>query len=328
MLTYTRRMSLLCSRCACAVGWAPAHRAEWGPTGGRAPTLRRFSIRGRKPHFLNRLQNDRGFDVDRPDSERRGPALFDLTDRVAVVIGGTSGIGRALAHGLADAGAHVVASGRRGERVEAVAAEIEGRGRRSLRQTVDVGDPASVEALRDAVLDAFGQVDVLVNCAGVTLRVPTLEGDEDGWRQVLDTNLDGTWRACRAFGKPMVDRGQGRIVNIGSLASSVGLFEVAAYTASKAGVAGLTRALAVEWGRHGVRVNAIAPGVFRTDLNRELLDGTDRGREFLLRTPLGRFGKAEELVGAAIFLASDAASFVNGVVLPVDGGFLASGVNQ
>ena len=126
----------------------------------------------------------------------------------------------------------------------------------------------------------------------------------------------------------MLERGYGRIVNIASLASFVGLYEVAAYAASKAGVAALTRTLAVEWGPRGVRVNAIAPGVFRTPLNRELLDGTERGREFKLRTPLGRFGRVDELAGAAVFLASDAASFVNGEVLVVDGGFLASGVNQ
>lgn len=257
-----------------------------------------------------------------------GSTLFDLSGRISVVVGGTSGIGRAVALGLADAGANVVASGRRAERVAAVADEIEARGRRSLRRAVDVCDRASVDGLRDAVVETFGRVDIVVSCAGVTHRAPSTEVDDEAWRRVLDTNLDGTWRVCRSFGAAMLARGAGRIVNIGSLASFVGLFEVAAYTASKAGVAGLTRALAVEWGKRGVAVNAIAPGVFRTDLNRDLLDGTDRGREFLTRTPAGRFGRVEELVGAAIFLASDAASFINGVVLPVDGGFLASGVNQ
>ena len=163
---------------------------------------------------------------------------------------------------------------------------------------------------------------------GRTQRRPTLEVDDAEWQGILDTNLTGTLRACQVFGAPMLERGYGRIVNIASLASFVGLYEVAAYAASKAGVAALTRALAVEWGSRGVLVNAIAPGVFRTSLNQDLLDGTERGHEFKLRTPLGRFGRVEELAGAAVFLASEAASFVNGEVLVVDGGFLASGVNQ
>ncbi|HVU53103.1 MAG TPA: glucose 1-dehydrogenase [Polyangia bacterium] len=252
----------------------------------------------------------------------------DLAGRVAVVLGGTSGIGRALAVGLAEAGAHVVASGRRAALVADVAAEIEARGRRTLRQPCDVADRASLEALRDATLAAFGQVDVLVNCAGKTKRTPTLEVSEAEWNDILATNLTGTLRACQVFGPPMLARGYGRVVNIGSLSTFVALYEVAAYAASKAAVASLTKSLALEWGPRGVCVNAIAPGVFRTDINRALLDGTERGRELLLRTPLKRFGRVDELVGAAVFLASESASFVNGEVLVVDGGFLASGVNQ
>jgi NAD(P)-dependent dehydrogenase (short-subunit alcohol dehydrogenase family) len=255
-------------------------------------------------------------------------AGFDLTGRVAVVVGGTSGIGRALVDGLVAAGADVVASSRRQAEVDATAAAIEAQGRRTLRVAADVTQRASLAALRDAVVDAFGKVDVLVDCAGTTRRRPSLEVDDAEWQGILDTNLTGTFRACQVFGAHMLERGYGRIVNIASLASFVGLFEVAAYTASKAGVAALTRALAVEWGARGVLVNAIAPGVFRTALNEQLLDGTERGREFRLRSPLGRFGRVEELAGAAVFLASDAASFVNGEVLVVDGGFLASGVNQ
>lgn len=253
---------------------------------------------------------------------------FDLTGRAAVVIGGTSGIGRALADGLAEAGADVAASSRRQDAVDAAADAIAARGRKTLRATADVTDRGSLEALLAAAVDAFGRVDVLVNCAGRTRRRPTLEVAEDEWEAILDANLTGTLRACQVFGRHMLERGSGRIVNIASLASFVGLYEVAAYAASKAGVAALTKTLAVEWGPRGVNVNAIAPGVFRTPLNQELLDGTERGREFKLRTPLGRFGRVEELAGAAVFLASDAASFVNGEVLVVDGGFLASGVNQ
>lgn len=254
-------------------------------------------------------------------------SLFDLTGRVAVVVGGTTGIGRTLALGLADAGADVVATGRRASLVDDVAAEIVARGRRTCRVTADVGDVASLERLRDACLAACGAIDILVSAAGITQRVPSLAMDEAEWQAILDTNLGGTWRTCRVLGAPMLASGRGRVITIGSLSSFVGLHEVAAYTASKAGVAGLTRALAVEWAPHGVTVNAIAPGVFRTDMNERLLD-SPRGQEFLLRTPMRRFGRLEELVGAAVFLASEAASFVTGHVLVVDGGFLASGVNQ
>jgi NAD(P)-dependent dehydrogenase (short-subunit alcohol dehydrogenase family) len=251
-----------------------------------------------------------------------------LAGRVAVVTGGTSGIGLALVRGLAEAGADVVPISRRREQVDAAAAEVEARGRRTARVAADVSDRQSLEAALQHVVSELGHVDVLVNCAGITKRTPTIDVSDQEWASIIDTNLTGTWRACQVFGRHMLERGYGRIINIASLASFVGLFEVAAYTASKAAVAGLTRALAVEWGQRGVNVNAIAPGVFRTALNSTLLDGTARGKEFLLRTPLQRFGRVEELAGACVFLASEAASFINGEVLAVDGGFLASGVNQ
>lgn len=254
--------------------------------------------------------------------------LLSLEGKVAVVTGGTSGIGHAISLGLADAGADVVATARRQQEVDQTAAEVEVRGRKTVRVTSDVCNRASLEALLAAVLDRFGKVDILINCAGRIKRAPTVSFPEREWTNILDTNLTGTLRACQIFGQHMLDRGYGRIINIASLNSFVALNEVAAYAASKAGVSSLTRSLAVEWSKKGVTVNAIAPGVFRTDLNADLLDNSPRGQELLMRTPMGRFGRTEELIGAAVYLASDGASFVTGQTLVVDGGFLASGVNQ
>jgi NAD(P)-dependent dehydrogenase (short-subunit alcohol dehydrogenase family) len=255
-------------------------------------------------------------------------APLDLKGKVAVVIGGTSGIGRAIAHGLAQAGADVIPTSRRAEQVELAAAEIEALGRRSLRVTSDVADRPSLQHVLDEALKAFAKVDILVNSAGRTKRAPTIDFSDDDWNATMDTNLTGTLRACQIFGRHMLARQYGRIINIASLSTFVALYQVAAYSASKAAVASLTKSLAVEWASRGVCVNAIAPGVFRTALNQKLLEETERGREFLMRTPMKRFGQVEELAGAAVFLASDAASFVTGEILTVDGGFLASGVNQ
>jgi len=243
-------------------------------------------------------------------------------------MGGTSGIGRTMALGLAEAGADVVATGRREELVNAVADEIEQRGRKALRRSSDVQSRESLDALRDAVLKEFGRADILLNAAGQIFRKPTHLVTEAEWNKLMDVNVTGMLRSCQSFYEPLVESGRGRVINIASLNSFVSLLEVAPYAASKGAVLSLTRSLAVEWAPRGVNVNAIAPGVFRTELNSGLLDGTDRGRELLLRTPMKRFGNVSELTGAAILLASDAASYITGQCITVDGGFLASGVNQ
>ena len=255
-------------------------------------------------------------------------AGIDLAGKSAVVIGGTSGIGRAIAMGFAAAGADVAATSRRSDEVESAAKEIESHKRRSLRLTSDVTDRGSLEKLLEASVKAFGKVDILVNSAGRTKRAPTLDFPEAEWNAIMETNLTGALRACQVFGRHMIERKSGNIINIASLSTFVSIYEVTAYCASKAGIGALTKSLAIEWARFGVRVNAIAPGVIRTTFNAKLIDDTPRGNEFILRTPMKRFGKVEELAGAAVFLASDSASYVTGEIVCVDGGMLSSGVNQ
>lgn len=253
---------------------------------------------------------------------------LDLTDRVAVVIGATSGLGRALAVGLAQHGAHVVPTGRREEHLEEACREVEAVGGSTVRQPTDVRDRQSIDALRDAVLERFGCVDILVNAAGYTFKQATATVPEEMWSCLIDTNLNGALRSCQSFYKPLKANRRGRIINVASLGSFLAFHQVAAYCAAKAGLLSLTRSLACEWARDGICVNAIAPGVFPSELNSEFLLDTPRGQEILMRTPIGRFGNPEELVGAAVLLASDAASFLTGQCLAVDGGYLASGVNS
>jgi NAD(P)-dependent dehydrogenase (short-subunit alcohol dehydrogenase family) len=252
--------------------------------------------------------------------------LFSLKDKVAVVLGGTSGIGQAIAKGFVQAGAVTIASSRDQEKVDATADELEALGAKTLRIASDVQDRASMQKLCDEAVLAYGQVDVLVVTSGALKKMPSVDWTDDEFGRIIDINLNGTFRANQIFGRQMLKQGRGSIINTCSLTSFVSFSEVAPYAASKAGVLLLTKTLACEWARDNVRVNAIVPGVFRTPLNAHVLDLPERSAAINARTPMGRTGRVEELVGVAVFLASDASSFVTGESISVDGGFLAKGI--
>lgn len=251
---------------------------------------------------------------------------LSLEGKRALVFGGTSGLGKSIALGLAEAGADVVSVSRRAEEVSKAAAEIRALGRRTLELSADVTRREDIQRVIDAMLADMGRIDILVNSAGTTKRVSSLELSDEDWNRILDVNLKGTWYACQMVGRVMKDQMYGRIINIASLGAFQSLHEAAAYCASKGAVAMLTRCLGAEWVKYNITVNAIAPGVFETPLNRALILEPQRKASIMAHTPMKRFGNLEEIKGAAIYLASDSASFVTAEILAVDGGFMAQGI--
>ncbi|MFX1535860.1 MAG: SDR family NAD(P)-dependent oxidoreductase [Promethearchaeota archaeon] len=247
-------------------------------------------------------------------------------DKVAVIFGGSSGIGKAITLGLAENGSIVVPVSRTQSKVNDVVEELKSRGLRCLGLTANVTNKKEVEKVLDTVLEEFGHVNSLINSAGTHLKKKSIEITEEEWDHVLDVNLKGTFFTCQVFGKQMIKQKQGAIVNIASLAAHVALLEITPYCASKGGVVSLTKALAIEWAKYNVRVNCISPGFFRTPLNEKVLAIPERYERIISHTPFHRLGKTSELVGAAIYLTSDASSFVTGTNITVDGGFLAWGI--
>ena len=253
---------------------------------------------------------------------------LSLEGKRALVFGGTSGLGKAIALGLAEAGADVVAVGRRAEEVHRTASEIKATGRRTFEIAGDVTDRNQIQAVIDGMLDEMDRIDILVNSAGITKRVPSFEVEDTLWDKIMETNLKGVWNTSQMVGRVMKEQQYGRIINIASIASFVSAHEVAPYAASKGGVLQITRCLAAEWAKYNINVNAIAPGVFETDLNRSIINRPERKASIFAHTPMKRFGHVEEIKGAAIFLASESTSFITGATIPVDGGFLAQGIGE
>ncbi|PZW48711.1 gluconate 5-dehydrogenase [Humitalea rosea] len=251
------------------------------------------------------------------------PNLFDLTGRLALVTGSSQGIGLALARGLADAGARVVLNGRDEAKLAKAAATLAEAGITAEIAAFDVTEASGAEAAVAALEDRLGPLEILVNNAGMTRRFPATELPESVWREIMAVNLDGVFFMAQAAGKRMVARGHGKIINIASVQSDLGRPGTAAYSASKGAVRTLTRTLCAEWAKHGVQVNSLAPGYFATELTKALVDDPAFTAWLCQRTPAGRWGRVEELVGAAVFLAAPASDFVNGTMVYVDGGMTA-----
>lgn len=251
-------------------------------------------------------------------------SLFDLTGKTAIVTGGGRGIGRAIAEALAAHGAAVALAGRNEANLQQVADAIRAGGGTASWHGCDVTAEAEVAALRDAVLATHGRIDILVNNAGIDPHYAPMERtDPAEWQHILDVNLTGVFLCCRLIGPAMLEQGRGSIINISSIAGHVGLKRQVPYCATKGGVEQLTKALALDWAEQGVRVNAVAYGFVTTDLTNSILSHKHIGPKLLARTPMGRFGTVEEVGGAAVFLASDAASYVTGSTVLVDGGWTA-----
>ncbi len=264
-------------------------------------------------------------------------SMFDLTGKVVLVTGGGSGIGLACAEAMARHGARVMLGGRTVDKVQAAAEDLneQSAGDRSKKiaaaTALDVADAASVDAAIASTLEAFGGLHVVVNSAGIMCKKPTFDLTGDDMNRLYDIHVTGALRVSQAAGKIFrEDNGEqgGSIINIASISSYLSLTEVTAYASAKSAMMGLTRSLANEWAKYGIRTNGIAPGFIPTELNRKMIEGTDRGRRILENTPMARFGKGEEIAGAAVYLASPAGSFVNGITIPIDGGYLACGIGD
>jgi NAD(P)-dependent dehydrogenase (short-subunit alcohol dehydrogenase family) len=249
--------------------------------------------------------------------------LFNLTGKVALVTGASRGLGRSMARGLAEAGADLVLTSRHLAEVEQVASELATGGRRVLPIQADVTRAAEIEEVVSRAVATLGGIDILVNNAGINIRKPALELTESDWDQTLGINLKGCFLVAKAVGRHMVARKAGSVINIASMMASVVLAERAAYASSKGGLVQLTRVLAVEWASSNVRVNAICPGPFLTDLNRSIVNDPEKVKYFMDRLPMQRFGKPEELAGSVVFLASEASSFITGTTIYIDGGWTA-----